>query len=1672
VRPYSPALLERLAVIDATARPVIEAVALVETPAGLPQQDSRFRPDQWALADSVAGLAIDAFGGVSLLDTTITLIQNLLSNVGISDLDGPVTVQAASPFFAALVSWDANTYRNPQIDRVTLNLHPQFNPANAKTVAVWHCQLYGITDLSALIAGTNLQRVKDLVPLAPPIDVPAIGNAQGDVVFSWVGQAVRPRPRTVASAFFDMPTVCLVWATQADGTPATNVAWMADTTHTIVNAGLTTLQGIQLFNGGDGLLLDQLTVEPVPRLTFDMGSFVAAKVQFSGGGNQFTLPQVPTQTVEFQCEADVPTGASCVFEVLKDGGVAANDPDWLAITDGMTTDDPSLGGHVSKRATYQLRARLLPSAAGDATPIVRALGVREVTITDASSVARITNVRWAVDPPTLKAEIPQATLVALRDGDRDFQDLVTTILSLNDLGNLLIRTWVGDQALPRSQWIHIDDFLIDDTAPGGATISLTLLSVLTLLRGAVPQYAPATLAPPTADLANPGGFTNESGGAALFSHVNETIPDDTTYLQSVLHPAATECELAVQAIADPHLSTCHEIDIRYGKDVAGGDFIDITVQLRQGLTVIAAKLFQNVPAGFTLGTLALSAAQADTITDYTNLRLHFIINVNGGGGGGRRGRVSYALFQITARRTPVVYNNQSLAAVAQDLIQNEIELPARYQGAGVADTTTLVSKAITDSDAKAELDAIAFAAGVAYISSQGRVKAVDFMGGAWSSDPTPTWTLNPSAVVAVIPSEEIQPLDVTPGYRQRVPQYFAKWGWDPVAGKYAAEVRGFNAGALAALGAATLDPPVELDDIVAQYLQTAPQAQAIAQRQVQTLGAGMILLRFRTTYPRPWLELGDVIAIQTDRFVAKDPNTARSLKGQLWVIGKVQEIGDFLHREFAIWVRSYADLLAASEAANRLGFSAPLVGTVTGTIDGSGNVNVAIGTTAAESVRVAASTAGVPARATIEAAAPVAVAADGTVTIAAVFSPLLAGQTCYIGVLAFENADGSGAESSAIGLATVASPVTPVNGLLAVRPSWKANHLIVNVEGGPGTASFKIATSTVSYPLAGTGTVTNGQNGDIDVGAFTYGQTVFVTVTPYSAAGGGGSAGSALGAQSTLSYGDGVFDLGGGHVLRSSSFDDGKFAVQAADSAGAQAARAVQIQGQLRTLAQMLTELVPNAEFDIWESTSQPHAWTVDTTAGAVCARESAAPFSGDYALKYSNPDNASNAGWHGVATNDLNKGAFCVPLRAGLTYRMKIAAKASRVVGGQEYRVVVSFNAAETLQQVQTFPLAVANAWQVDSFILNVPSAAEANSKVYVQLNRNGDATATDFWIDSLRLVEDTPSIADLVAAASVAGTNIVQNPGFEAGVAYWRQVAGGSLDSTAATPIAGARSGVIVAVASTLARIQQCDRASDLSGGQNPSGGAPLYVAVTGGDEVFGSLQVTAGTLDATAVLNYSVEEYDATKALIQRTVLATRGGIAAPVTMAGGMTLQATTAYIVVVFEVTPSAGGGGITYRWDGVTLYRVSPPKRRVKALLNAAQALVNNTLTKLAWNGADEFDVGAMHDPTGAAQANTELIAPVAVVGYGALHLHAQVQFAANAVGIRKVQIKKNNATIIAESECAAVNGDVTTIDCSVVVHHPAAGDFYEVLVLQTSGGNLNATSGPGTSFFEAHQLV
>lgn len=262
------------------------------------------------------------------------------------------------------------------------------------------------------------------------------------------------------------------------------------------------------------------------------------------------------------------------------------------------------------------------------------------------------------------------------------------------------------------------------------------------------------------------------------------------------------------------------------------------------------------------------------------------------------------------------YSNQSLAAVYDDLLAARIALPERYRGAGVEDDVTLVSREIRDDDGKELLDAIAYLAGGSLISSQGRIKFRPMH--------------ESGAPVAVFPAEEIRQPAAPPGLRDRVAEFFVPFNWSDIQREFRSEVRSFHAAALAKMGLARIDAPDRLDERVARWIFDEQHARDVARRVTDTLGTGLIVWSFRSVYPHPHLEPGDIVLVETREFVGRDPNTDAALRGVLWARAVVVEVRDALGTDFVVWVRGYADLLSTTQVLDLIGYTTP---SVTPTLD-------------------------------------------------------------------------------------------------------------------------------------------------------------------------------------------------------------------------------------------------------------------------------------------------------------------------------------------------------------------------------------------------------------------------------------------------------------------------------------------------------------------------------------------------------------------------------------------------------------------------------------------------------------------------------------------------------------------------------------------------------------------
>jgi len=107
-----------------------------------------------------------------------------------------------------------------------------------------------------------------------------------------------------------------------------------------------------------------------------------------------------------------------------------------------------------------------------------------------------------------------------------------------------------------------------------------------------------------------------STGGSLFGTIDESSASDADYDYTESESAF---EVALSTGTDPSLSTGHIVRYR----AAGDGALDLVVTLKQGTTQIAQWTETAASASFTDYSHTLSGGEADAITDYTALRLHF-----------------------------------------------------------------------------------------------------------------------------------------------------------------------------------------------------------------------------------------------------------------------------------------------------------------------------------------------------------------------------------------------------------------------------------------------------------------------------------------------------------------------------------------------------------------------------------------------------------------------------------------------------------------------------------------------------------------------------------------------------------------------------------------------------------------------------------------------------------------------------------------------------------------------------------------------------------------------------------------------------------------------------------------------------------------------------------------
>jgi len=1005
--------------------------------------DIRQRKAQWALADSLVGLQLRDDSGVQLTETVQTLIPERAPHTAyFTDLD----LDGRFPYIAATVEWAGTEPAQVEIKRVKAWLHPRMNPAAAQSVYKWRLDLLRVVQVGGAIS-VPAKRQLYLAPIAEPVYALATGSSEGLVTFDYSVAPVQDRPRPkrfgLPSLLERLPvlfnvapapvTILIITALDKNGAPATNVGFGYDNTVASVTTNGNVLSSRRLEQPPKipGILTplfqpgthqDGGAGGGTPRLIIEYGTYANAKITFSAVGNRITLPAVPTNAVIATITGSVPDGTTLVGQVLKDGGNPVLDADWRTFVSGQ---DITQLANVSLRQTYETRAALNTDASGSLTPVLRKLGIEEQKITPAyddagGTVAQVQlRTGYGVDLETLKGEIVRGMIIGIKDGDRDYKSWVENLLGAANLRDYTFRLWLGapKAMLSKDKWLHIDDYLPEGQAPRLGDYAIAIVSPLVLLRGLLPKKSPGASYAPDGDL-SVGTYTTDTGaGANLYQRIDEADADDLDYIQSVLDPVNQVYKATLPTPADLPGRRLY-VDYRIQKDVAGGKTIDATIELRQsGALVATSGLQANISDQITPGSFQLTDASVALITDPTNLELWVTFNV-GGAGGSRRGRLTWWRFRTEERRSGVSYVNQSVKAVYEDLLANQLELDARFRGPSVEDTTTIVSKAISEIStdevptSKDEVDAVLNVIGYGTIASQGRLKAVNMK--------------DPGEVQAIWPMDEIVIRSITLGIEDRIDNPIVPFNWNAIKAEFDDEWEGASSVGILAYWETKLEGPWRLPQEVAKWVAPQPiadyavLARSIGTRMLDWFGSGRGRAVIETGYGNAELEPGDTVIFEQDQLVIRDPHTGEDRRGRIWLAGKIELCEDedpCQNKLFTVAIRPLYDLFGPGSAATREGFITPIVRSMQLHVDDGGNVLANISVQGAAAIRIAAAKVGVPSDAAARAAPLQLTDGNEQLTTASLLS-IVPTEIGYAKVFAYERADGSGAESLAVTAAT------------------------------------------------------------------------------------------------------------------------------------------------------------------------------------------------------------------------------------------------------------------------------------------------------------------------------------------------------------------------------------------------------------------------------------------------------------------------------------------------------------------------------------------------------------------------------------------------------------------------------------------------------------------------------
>ena len=383
------------------------------------------------------------------------------------------------------------------------------NTGSGKEVTHWYCVLYqfmGI-DISGPEEAWNLRYLAS--------DSVAAGSSSGDVQFSFVTDGSIPvvgsppdiTDRRIGSAAVvpaGPSVVMVVYALKGNGETAANVAWRCNSAASSATSGNNVvyrynLTALDTAVEASNLRFTAEAASGVPDMAL-LGNraYTTATIEWIDTGNKFNLGQAPTSgtDLELTLKAATPSDTSITAQIYNDANTTwYNFVDADIIGEDRSGEDGTDLSAMTRQQSYQVKVTLTTSADTNHTPRLYSVGLQELETEVVDGLVEVQSASWAIDPITAQSEIPTASLLLHRDGEKDYRSWADDIFATKQLNELLFRIHVGHPDLAKRWWLHIDDFLVADYEPSESGIFVQLVSVLQYALVSIPPKASGTRAP-------------------------------------------------------------------------------------------------------------------------------------------------------------------------------------------------------------------------------------------------------------------------------------------------------------------------------------------------------------------------------------------------------------------------------------------------------------------------------------------------------------------------------------------------------------------------------------------------------------------------------------------------------------------------------------------------------------------------------------------------------------------------------------------------------------------------------------------------------------------------------------------------------------------------------------------------------------------------------------------------------------------------------------------------------------------------------------------------------------------------------------------------------------------------------------------------------------------------